>query len=175
MSNYNERFIYGASDTFSPGATPQDVFTITGNGTTNVYVLKMGISTVQTTDEFNAWYISKRSTANSGGTVRTPPLVSFNSNFPASSSVVRSYTVTPTTDGTLVGDVWSGYLMSNDSTPGSDVAGFSGIEVDFQSMYGNPVALLSASQVLGWNFNGAALPGGLIVSAWIHWYETYKS
>ena len=46
MLNINQYQTYmAASSAFTPGTTPQDVFTITGNATTNVYVLKMGLST----------------------------------------------------------------------------------------------------------------------------------
>ena len=159
------------STAFTPGATPQDVFTITGSATTNVYVLKMGISTTQSTAGVNAFFLEKRSTANSGGTSASATVVPLNSNYTATATVLQ-YTANPTA-GSAVGDVWGGWVDS----PAVATAGVGlvGVEVDFQTMFGQPLALLSASQVLAWNFNGAALPSGLSVIAYVHWVEFSKT
>ena len=163
-----------ASSAFTPGATPQDVFTITGNATTNVYVLKMGISTNQTTAGSNAWFIAKRSAANTGGTPATVTAVPMNSNSAAASATLNQYTANPTA-GTLIGNMWSGFV--NASAPATaGVGGYQGVEVDFfaTDTYCGPIALLSASEVLAWNFGGAALPTGLSVLAWVLWAESPK-
>jgi|SRR6185312_570117 len=159
------------SGAFTPGATPQDVFTITGNSTTNVYVQKMGISTTQTTAGLNAWYVAKRSTANSGGTSSAATVVPLNANYSAHATVLE-YTGNPTA-GTLIGNVWGAWVDS----PAVAAAGVGNVivEVDFQSMLGQPLALLSTADVLAWNFNGAALPGGLSVIAYVQWVEYSKT
>lgn len=172
--NYDKLYTFMASSSaFDPGATPEDVFTITGNATTNVYVLKMGISTVQTTAGSSAWYIAKRSSPNLTGTSANVVEVPFLSTGSASSATVLQYTASPGTDGTLIGNLWSGYVASPDvasaTLPGN------GIVVDFESLLGQPVALLSASEVLGWNFNNAAKPAGLLVLAWVQWAESSKT
>ena len=132
-----------ASSAFTPGATPQDVFTITGNGTTNVYVLKMGISTIQTTEGVNAWYLAKRSTANSGGTPATVTPVPVQSGNFAAGATVKQYTANPTA-GTLIANLWNGWLNSPKAAT-AGVGGLQGIELDFESMLGQPIALLSAA------------------------------
>ena len=162
-----------ASSAFTPGATPQDVFTITGNATTNVYVLKMGISTIQTTEGVNAWYLAKRSTANSGGTPATVTPVPVQSGNFAAGATVKQYTANPTA-GTLIANLWAGWLNSPKAAT-AGVGGLQGIELDFESMLGQPIALLSTAEVLSWNFNGAALPSGLSVLAWALWAESSKT
>lgn len=162
-----------ASAAFTPDATPQDVFTITGNTTTNVYVLKAGISTTQTTEGVNAWFLAKRSTANSGGTAGAITAVPVQSGNAAAAATVVKYTGAPTA-GTLIGNLWSGWLNSPKAAT-AGIGGLQGVELDFTSMYGQPIALLSTSQVLAWNFNGAALPVGLSVLAWMLWMEIPKS
>jgi len=174
MIKYNEPFRYATASGFTPGATPEDVFTISGNSITNVYVCAMGISTVQTVDNFEPWAIVKRSTPNIGGISISLQQTPFNSNGPAANATVLQYTTTAVTDGTLQGSVWAGYVMSNDQAPTNDVAGYSGVEIDFEKLYGAPIVLLSANESLGWNFNGNVKPAGLTVIAWVTWYELYK-
>ena len=172
--NFDKYFTYmAASSAFTPGATPQDVFTITGNATTNVYVLKMGISTIQTTEGVNAWYLAKRSTANSGGTPATVTPVPVQSGNFAAGATVKQYTANPTA-GTLIANLWAGWLNSPKAAT-AGVGGLQGIELDFESMLGQPIALLSTAEVLSWNFNGAALPSGLSVLAWALWAESSKT
>jgi hypothetical protein len=173
--NYDKFNTYmAASSAFTPGALPEDVFTVTGNATTNVYVLKMGLSTTQTTAGSNPWFLKKRSTANSGGTSATVTGVPVQSGNAAAAATVRQYTVTPTGVGTPVGSLWSGWLNSA-KIDTAGVAGFEGVELDFESMLGQPIALLSASEVLSWSFNAGTLPAGLSVLAWVLWAESSKT
>lgn len=161
-----------SSSAFTPGATPQDVFSITGNATTNVYVLRMGISTLQTTEGLNAWYVAKRSTANSGGTSANVTEVALQSGQPAAGATVLQYTANPTA-GTLVGNVWTGFVDAADAA--ITAVGSQQVVIDFETALGQPIALLSASEVLAWNFGGAALPTGLSVLAWVLWAESSKT
>lgn len=174
MLNQNQYPTYrAASSAFTPGTTPQDVFSLTGSATANVYVTKMGLSTTQSTSGVNAWFVAKRSTANAGGTHAEPAVVPVQSGSPAATAVVSQYTANPTA-GTLVGNVWNGWLDAPVVTT-TGMGGLQGLELNFMSMYGQPIALLSAAEVLAWNFNGAALPSGLSVLAWIEWFEMSKS
>lgn len=171
--NYDKYSTYIAcSSAFTPGATPQDVITLSGNATTNVYVLKMGLSTSQTTEGLNAWYIAKRSTANSGGTSAGLTEVPLRSTQSTAASAVLQYTANPTA-GTLVGNVWTGFLTAGEAAIAA--AGSDNMVVDFESELGQPIALLSADEVIAWNFGGAALPTGLSVLGWIMWCEASKT
>jgi len=174
MVSFDNLNTFMASSTeFSAGTAPTDVFTISGNATTNVYVLRMGISTTQTTAGSNAWYVVKRSTANAGGTHASPTVVPFNSNATAGAATILQYTVNATT-GTLVGKLWSGHLNSvAPATAG--IGGYDGVVIDFLSPMSQPIALLSAAETLAWNFGGASLPVGMSVLAWVLWAESSKT
>lgn len=174
MTVYRSNFSYGATSTaFTPGATPQDVFTLTGSSTSNVYITKIKISNIQTAEGVNAWYLAKRSTANSGGTSATPTIVPFNSQNPSPSAVARQYTANPSL-GTLVGYIWGGYVYAPTVSTAS-ARGLQGVEIDFEDMFNQPITLLNENEVLAINFKGAALPAGLSVIAQITWYEVSKT
>lgn len=174
MSNFSDRFYYSsASGTFTPGATPTDVFTLAGNQVTNVYVTGMGLCTLQTTEGINGWGLVKRSTANVGGTFTLLAEVPFNSKGPDANAVVARYTANPTT-GTPVGSIWAAFIDSPEAIPTETGDSFAGINLNFLQMYGSPIALLDFNEIIALNFSGAALPAGLQVQAWFSWYETYK-
>lgn len=156
-----------ASVPFTPGATPQDVFAITGSATTIVQVLCIGLTTVQTTAGMNAWSLLKRSTANTGGTSALVAGVPTNDAYPAPTATVRQYTANPTA-GTVVGSLWTGRVSA--PVPGSTVS--NGIERVLSFNQGGSVTLTGIADVLAWNFGGVALPAGLSVQAWVWWNET---
>jgi hypothetical protein len=172
-SNLNSRFYYASAAVFTPGATPQDIATVSGNDDTIVYVKSMGLSVVQTATGIETWYVSMRSTANTGGVPISVIGVPLDSNYPSSKTSMVVYTTNPTS-GTLIGDVWSGYVIGNDASPTEDIAGSSQVVVDFEKLFGQPIALLGTNESIGWNFNGQALPTGIQVSVFFNWYETYK-
>lgn len=157
-----------ASAPFTPGATPQDVFTITGSATRSVQITKIAITTVQTTSGLNAWALVKRSTANSGGTSAAVTRVALDRAFPAATATVLQYTANPTA-GTLVGSVWSGRVNA------PAIASATG--ADFEKIIPNgggpmsPLVLTGITDVLAWNFGGVALPTGLSVQACVWWSE----
>ena len=155
-----------ASDAFTPGATPQDIFTITGSATKVIEVLRMAISSIQTTAGTNSWFIAKRSTANSGGTSASVTAVPHDSNDAAATATVLQYTANPTA-GSLVGNIWSGKQHS----PSATTIGLPVMLVDFTLLYGKPIILTGITDVLGWNFAGAALPTGLSCHCVVTWIE----
>jgi hypothetical protein len=147
------------------------MFAITGSNTKLVRVQKFGISTLQTTAGSNAIFAIKRSTANTGGTSASPAMVPANSGYPAATASVLQYTANPTL-GAAIGKVWGGYI--NSPAPATAGIGKQGFELDFSNIptnfYGKALEL-RAGEVLAWNFNGAALPAGLIVLAYVVWDE----
>lgn len=168
MLNINQYPTYMAC---SNGQTPgsQDAFALTGGSTVNAYVLKAGISSLQSTAGVNAWFLAKRSAANSGGTHTAPTIVPVQSSLPASGCTVLQYTANPTA-GTLVGNLWSG-LVNSPGAATAGIGGYEGVEIDFLTLYGQPIALLNANEVLAWNFNGASVPSGIAVYCWMLWCE----
>ncbi len=155
--------------TFTPGTTPGDVFTITGSATKTVKILRMGLASNQGTAGTNNWFIVKRNTANSGGTSTSVAGVPHDSTNAAATATVLEYTVNPTS-GTLVGQVWSGKLDSPIATT-AGIGGSEGVEVSFAELYGQPITLRGVNDVLAWNFNLAALPSGLTITAYVTWTE----
>lgn len=154
-----------ASAPFTPGATPQDVFGITGSANRLVTVTGIWIATVQTTAGNNAWLAVKRSTLNTGGTSAPVSAVPADSSHPAATALVRQYTANPSA-GTLVGSIWSGRVPS--PTPGTALSQpFAAVLSDRQR-----IVLNGAAEMLALNFNGQALPTGLSVQAIVAWQET---
>lgn len=160
--------VFGAfkasSAPFTPGATPQDVFAITGSATKRVIVLRMSIATVQTSAGMNAWGLVKRSTANSGGTSALVAAVPIDDIYPAATATVRQYTANPTA-GTLIGSVWSGRVTS--PAPATAAGDFEKVIFDDRQ----PIVLTGITDVLAWNLGGVALPAGLSVQASVWWTE----
>lgn len=160
--------LYGAATaSFTPGATPQDVFTITGSATKTVRVMSIGLSSVQTTAGMNAWQLLKRSAANSGGTSALVTGVPMDDSYPAATATVRQYTANPT-PGASIGPLWSGRIVS----PAPASATLDQVEKIIGDLRSAMVLLSGITDVLAWNFNGAALPTGLSVQAWVWWTET---
>ena len=101
-----------ASAPFVIGTAPTDIFTITGSATKLATLMRMSISTVQTSAGMNAFSLLKRSTANTGGTADLIAAVPTEKSYPAATAVVRQYRANPATLGTNVGALWSGRVPS---------------------------------------------------------------
>lgn len=157
-----------ASAPFTPGATPQDVFGIRGSASKKITVFRAGITTNQTTAGNNAWALVRRSTANSGGTFAAVAAVPTESTFDAATAAVVQYTANPTA-GTLVGRIWSGRAASPGA--GTAILGDANIVIPFSERGFGSIVLDGTAESLLFNFNGAALPAGLSVVAWVQWME----
>lgn len=167
-TNIGKQTYISSSAAFSPPATPTDVFTITGGIGKVTRILRVGISTIQTTAGINTWFLVKRSTANSGGTSSAITAVPCDSANGSAVSSVLSYTANPST-GTSVGNVWSGRISSPDVAAVGTQSPFT--IIDFIDLFGQPLVLRGTSQVIAWNFAGAALPAGLSVIGFVQWTE----
>lgn len=164
----NKATYSGASSAFTPPASAQDAFTVTGSSSKIIRVLRMWVSSVQTTAGLSTWFIKKRSSANSGGTSATVDAIAHDSANGAASATALQYTANPTA-GTLVGSLWVGHVDS----PAVATAGIGTtvMFVDFMALYGQPVVLRSAAEVVAWNFNGASPPAGFSMVAGATWTE----
>lgn len=151
-------------------ATPDPVFSITGSASKLVRVLRFGLSCVQTTAGVNNWFIKKHSSAFTGGTPTTCDAIPHDSADGGAAALVQSWTADPTGGGTVVGLLWAGRINS----PVVNTAGMGGnlvTQVDFTKEFGKPIVLRSDAEVVSWNFNGVALPAGLVISAFCTWTE----
>lgn len=147
-----------ATATFTPAASPTDVFNITGSSTKTVKVLRIIVCGTQTTTG-NVGTISviKRSTANSGGTAVSATAVPTDSNFGAATASVRHYTANPTV-GTAVGTVWNPrtFIPSPAAAQSNPIA----TDMNFQDLLnGTGLVLNGTAESLSVNM-GAALPSG---------------
>lgn len=154
-----------SSSAFTPGATPQDIFTITGGPNVTVRVLRVTIAFTQTTAGVNAVTLKRRSTANTGGTSAGLTEIPHNSGDSAAVATVLEYTANPTA-GTAVGDVWTGFVAS----PAAATAGI-GSAVENVEFSGAPVILRGTGEVLAVNLGGVTLPIGLVCRISVMWTE----
>ena len=168
-TNLGKMTYSAVSTAFTPGATPQDIFTITGSATKVIRVLRMGISTTQTTAGINNFFLAKRSSANTAGTSAAPAITVNDSLNTAATATVLQYTANPTA-GTLVGYI-SGFQLNSPAPATAGIGGLQGIDYSLIDTFGQPITLRGITEVLAWNFKGAALPGGLSVIAYCQWTE----
>jgi len=158
-----------ASGTFTPAATPTDLFTITGSATKVVKILKIMLYATQTTAGSNILYLNRYSTANTGGTSATPTIITLDTSNPAPTAVIRSYTANPTL-GTLVGS----HEVVRAFTPTLTTAGTLQPVVvwDYDTgSQGQPITLRATSEQISVNFAGAARPTGLSVACFVKFTE----
>lgn len=162
------------SGTFTPAATPTDIFSISGSTTKLIKIFRAHLVSTQTAAGINSWSLIKRATANTGGTSAVVNVVRSDSNDPAETALVRTYSANPTL-GALIGNAWAGFIgaPSNPPPPGllPGLAGLIGITIDFVEFFGKPIFLRSPSDVLAWNFGGAILPAGLSIRTGFNWTE----
>lgn len=162
------------SGSFTPAATPTDIFSISGSTTKLIKVFRVSLVSTQTAAGINSWALVKRATANTGGTSASISVVRSDGNDPPETAIVRTYSANPTL-GALIGNAWSGFIgaPANPSPPPAPpgLAGLVGITIDFVESFGKPIFLRSPSDILAWNFGGALLPAGLSIRAGVVWTE----
>ena len=149
-------------------STPTDVINITGSDTALIRILKIGISTTQTTTGINPWNIIKRSTANSGGISENPSIVGFDSFNSAATAIIAGY-IEPPTLGNLIGSIKNFTLNSPSLKDDGIGAGF--MLFNFTEMNIDPLLLRGHSESISINFLGASLPSGLRINAFVRWTE----
>jgi len=145
---------YSATANFSAPNLATDVFTITGSASKMVTVTAIYMSATQTTSGTMAVYLVKRSTANTAGTstARTP--TPYDSNDPAATATVLSYTANPTV-GTLVGNLQVQHMSAmTAATANSDR-----LNIQLGSTIAKGIVLRGTSQVLAVNLNGVTYTG----------------
>jgi len=164
----NTKTVYSAVTTnFTPPATPTDMVTLTGSASKTIKILALTLFTTQTAAGTNTFYIVKRSTANSAGTSTTPTIVPHDSNNAAATAVMRQYSANPTL-GNSLGNIRGARI----TTPAAAGLLDTSYIFDFtHSAFGQGIVLRGTGEVMALNFNGAALPAGLTVTAEITWLE----
>ena len=150
----NTRTYSCSSGAIAVALTATDIFTITGNATTTVFVTKVTVGGTQTTGGMALVKLIKRSTANSAGTSTAGVNVPHDSSDAAASATTLVYTANPTT-GSVVGTIRS------QSVAFSAAAGTTNNVQTFElGDKGRPVTLRGTAQVLAVNLNGVTVTGG---------------
>lgn len=148
-----------------------DIVTITGSATKTVKITRLVLSSTQTTAGVNIFNLTRRSSANSGGTSNSPTIASHDSLNSAATATALAYTVNPTSTGTFAGRLWTGSVSA--PAPATAGIGSAMVELDFNAMFGQPITLRGTSEVLALNFNYGqqAVPTGLVLFYEFDWTE----
>jgi len=165
QSNQQTSKTYSASTNITPAASATDIFTITGNGTTTVFVTKIRLSGTQTTGGLVNVSAIKRSSADSGGTSSSVTAVPHDSNNAAASATLLNYSANPASTGTAVGTVRQDAVPFSASTATTNNI----VEWTFGNN-GQPMTLRGTAQQLALNLGGSTVTGGSI-NVDIEWYE----
>jgi hypothetical protein len=162
---------YSAMVTFTPPATPTDMMIIEGSATKTIRVLRVEVNGTSTANSLNKIFIIKRSTADTTGTFVADAATPFDSGFAATTvNRVGHFTANPGALGTAVGTGMAGLVLCGVTATGgvNDRLVFA-----FGDIIGAPITLRGVAQCLAVNFNGAALPAGLVITITIYWTEEF--
>jgi hypothetical protein len=156
---------YSASAFWTFAASATDIFTITGSASKLVKIRRITLSFTATSGANATVVVTKRSTANSGGTSVVRDAVPWDSANTAATATVRTYTANPTL-GTLVGNVQTSTVYAS----GGGTIGSIPIILDYTGTAQQPMILRGTTQVLGINMNGTTYTGN-VARATVIWTE----
>lgn len=156
---------YSASAEWTAAASPTDVFTITGSASKTIKIRRIYLSLTATSGANMSIFITKRSTANTGGTSTVSTAVPWDSANAAATATVRAYTANPTL-GTLVGNIQTATVYVS----GGGTIGSVPIVLEYTGTAQQPLILRGTSQVVGINFGGVTRTGN-VTRATVIWTE----
>jgi len=159
-----------ATAPFAPAATATDVCKIVGHASKTIKVVQVDVGTIQTTAGVNLWRLIKRSTANVGGTPVILDYVKYNSDQGTNGASAVRYSANPSSLGTAEGLIEAFYVAS----PAAATAGIGDAKavIKFgENEYAQPVILQGTDEALVLNFNGTAIPSGMVVACKFTWFE----
>ena len=166
-NGFRPTYAYRAAD-FSPVAAATDVLVLTGAANKVIRVTKVGVTGSATAAALVDLYVTKRTTANSGGTSTNPTATKYDSNDSAPSATLTLYTANASSLGTgtgLEGDIV--YLPASAAPAGEPS--------HWERFYGingtKYPTLRSASESISINFGGATQPSGSRYYLYIEWTE----
>lgn len=151
----------------APAATPANIFTLTGSTLVVARLIMVEVwigATAAASFEFKLVY---NSVAATGGTSTVPVAVSADPSDVAASCALAAYTVAPTS-GTATGIIAAGRATG----PILAGAGTNMPLVWFFGEYNDKCPILrTAAQQIALDGNGAAVPGGMLISCRFTWSE----
>jgi len=164
------------TNSFTPPATPTDMITIYGSASKTVQVISFKLVTTNTAAGSQQFQLTKRTSANSGGTFVAGTAIAADSNDTATATSFGHYTANAASLGTSAGNI----IVKRVASPAAVPASFAGVVVDAGVEFlapmadgglARPVTLRGTSQGLCLNFNGAALVAGQTHLYQIVWTE----
>ncbi len=148
---------------FTTVASATDIATLSGNASNTAKLLACYVTIQPTVGGYCAYFLTKRSTANSGGTSSTDTGIPQDSSDSACVSVARKYTANPTT-GTLVGNVANySYFCNAGQAAGQPVT----IPLYVANPLAKPITLRGTAESVAVNQNGVT--NGVSTTAQITW------
>lgn len=153
---------------FTPQATPQDFFTLTGNGLVVAALRRVEVWIAATAAAAMELQLVFNSAPNTGGTAAVPVAVPCDPSNVAASCALAAYSVAPTA-GTTVG------ILAAGRAAGPILAGAGAqapLTWTFSDVNDRPPILRTANQQIALNGNGAALPSGIKFSIRFTWTES---
>lgn len=155
-------------------ATPTDMLTIVGSASKTILITNIYIGAQATAGTLMTFYLTKRSTANAGGTATQPAIIPHDSTNPAASAVVNLYSAAPT-PGTALGDIHLATVSATVMTNAAALFGtFVGVARDGARQMTDlrqPVILRGVGESLSVNLKGAAIPAGFVMNYIVEWVE----
>lgn len=155
---------------FTPPATPSDILLLGGSATKTIRVVSFELELAQTTAAIQEIFLIKRTTADTVGTfVSDLPAKGLDSNDAAPTAVFGHYTANPT-----LGVAGPTIRREKRLVP---VATADRLLIETlryttaSQRLDRPVTLRGTAEQLVFNWNGAALPAGLVVAAHVVWTE----
>lgn len=152
---FGEYNTYASAFTIVPPASATDFVEIIGAANKIIEVVSIRIGGVVSATLSHKFVLIKRSTVNTGGTSTNQTIAPLDSTLPACSATIKAYTANPGSLGTAVGRVFNDYFtfISTSSTT------YRVANECFANWYpsNQPVTLLSASETLCINLDGATL------------------
>ncbi len=166
-AGFRPTFRYTAVD-LTPVATATDVLVLTGSATKVIRVTRAGILGTATAATIYDLYLTKRTTANTGGTFTAATPTPSDTADPAPTAVLNLYTANPSALGAGIIVEASKIYLPAGATP-------AGAGTERQFMFGNrgdkaPI-LRGVNQSIAFNFAGAAVPAGASLYLIIEWTE----
>jgi hypothetical protein len=153
---------------FTPAATATDIFTISGSATKIVKITKLTISGDATANAIFDVYLTKRTTANTGGTATNPTPTKADSADAAASAVLSVYSANPSALGTGTPMEGDHILLVNAGTPTVQTQR---LEYTWGTRNDKVPTLRGVNQFLAINLNGNAVPAGTSLYVTIEWTE----
>lgn len=153
---------------YTPPATPTDLIVLTGSATKTVRVISFETQMAQTTAALQEYFFKKHTVANTAGTSTSDPVAPHDSNNAAASAVLKHYTANPTIDATAVTLQRTQFTVPATTAPRSI---YEWLNWQAYSLLDQPLTLRGVAQELALNFNGAALPAGMVIAARVVWIE----